>query len=274
MPVERTGEKPGAERFDNDAAPAWYETTYVIEGSENPVEAEAAALAIVPLTRTGRAGTLKRRGLTIRHIGYKVYEADAHYDAGDGNDWTFRVSVRGKMQKILVGEHVATFKRSDDTLPDTPNHKGLINVRPDGKVEGIEIPVPATYLTISKRFEAGVITPQYVDNLDSLSFCTNNATWPSGPFGWEEGRLLFLGAELVDGRYTPLDIDLNFELGKHLVDVTKNDVTFSKKAHDVLWWEEKPAKTFESSSGTKSYVPKYAHVERVFDSASYAIFGF
>lgn len=275
--IETFGEKPGSERFDNEAQPPYYETTYVLAGSDDPIEVEAYALANIPATRTGRFGVLKRRGITVRHVGHKIYEVDVFYDPGL-DDWTFRVSVRGKMQRILVGkDHVESYKHPEWT-GEIPKHGALINVRtPDGKPEGIEIPVPCTYLTISKRYEHGVINPNFVDLLDSISFCTNNAKWPvGGAFpGFDEGRLLFLGAELADGRFSPMDVDLNFELGKHLVDEKVNDLTISKRAHDVLWWEEGPKQSVVSHAGTKSYQGKFAHVVRVYDEASYSgVFGF
>jgi hypothetical protein len=279
MPVEKSGEKPGAERFDNDATIPWYETTYVIEGSDLNTEVEAYAVSAIPMTRTGRAGELKRRGLTVRHIGHNVYEVDAFYDAGD-DDWTYRVSVRGKLQRILAGyEKVNSYKHpSLNEDYEIPDHGALINLRADGKVEGIEIPVPCTFLTISKRFDAGTITPTFVDQLSEASFCTNQTAWPaSGPFGgWEADRLLFLGAELSDGRYAPMEVDLNFELGKHIENETINEVTgINKKAHDVLWWEEGPKKTMQSLSGTKEDIARFAHVVRVYNRVSYqTIFGF
>lgn len=95
------------------------------------------------------------------------------------------------------------YARSGETATD---HKGAINVQPDGRVEGTEIRIPSFSWTEEHSLPVAWANWQYAQVLKAITGKTNNASFRNLP----AGEVLFDGAEGGVSNQKPDQVDLTF----------------------------------------------------------------
>jgi len=228
---------------------------------------EAYAYTGSPATVTVATGTLYRSSVNVDPDGWGQYRVTVTYGKLDSKSVptgtsTFSFDTSGATINIKAAKaHVASY-------PDSGNwHKGAINVKADGDVEGVEIVIPALKLTYTFNHPSGVVTEDFARLLASVTGMTNSATFR----GFSAGELLFAGASGSDGSEAEASVSYSFVASSNETSLTIGDITgIAKAGHDYAWVE------FEDDvdAGEPIRPPKRVHVERVYDSFAFAsVFG-
>ena len=79
-----------------------------------------------------------------------------------------------------------------DEGQEEENYSTAIGLAPNGDVEGVDKYIPKTRLTVRRSWEAGFITPTYLDEIRKLTGRVNNSVFK----GFEKHDLLFIGARI------------------------------------------------------------------------------
>lgn len=168
-----------------------------------------------------------------------------------------------------------TNSRATARFPGTaPDHKGAIEVDPDGDVNGVDIVVPALKLTARKRWlkDSSLYNADtFMTYIRTLSRYTGQMN--SGTYGaFANNELLFLGAsgEFQAGKDN--EVEYHFAASDNETALTIGALTgIAKNGHDYLWIAYKHS---TDTAGKKCRVPAYAYVERVYDQFPFAsLFG-
>lgn len=228
MPISKFDLLPGTE-VKTEFPPA-ISGTYLCVGEEDSVAVEAYAKAVLPNSRTSPYGILWRQPLATRHTGYQVYEIEVSYGPKPWGpfEWTVRGrSTGGETQKILGSFQTVA------TSAGAPDFQGLIGYNShDQTVEGTEVPLPSSELSIDVKAPAGYINLAYQDALAQLKGRVNSTTfliWPPGEVRCEGTEY---SATNADSEFT-----LNISIQKNLTDFVAAGLTIpEKQGWDFLWF--------------------------------------
>jgi hypothetical protein len=114
------------------------------------------------------------------------------------------VEIGGRPPKVFSSQETVFSESRGGTA--APDQHGAINVQPDGKVEGVDIPDPPSIITLD--FTADYVTWKYIKALAGLVWKTNDDTF----YSFEEDQLVFLGASLRTAEDGRVAVTLRFGL--------------------------------------------------------------
>jgi hypothetical protein len=98
----------------------------------------------------------------------------------------FSWEIGGRPPKLYTSlATLASYGYNDEDVPD---HGGSINVQPDGKVEGVDVPDPNMVLT--GDFTVDSVSWAYLQRLADMMWHVNDAAW----FQFAEGEVALMGA--------------------------------------------------------------------------------
>jgi len=260
-------ETPESRASSSDTASSTKTLVFKAVGEQNEAIVEAYAYSATPGVVTVNSGTIYRKSISIDPDGWAQYIVTVTYGKLDSSSVavgssTFSFDTSGATINIKAAKaHVASY-------PDSGNwHKGAINVKADGDVEGVEIVIPALKLTYAFNHPEGVVTENFARLIASVTGMTNNGTFR----GFAAGELLFAGASGSDGSDAEATVSYSFVASSNVTDLSISDITgIAKSGHDYAWVE------FEDDVDTGEAIrpPKRVHVERVYDSFNFAsVFG-
>jgi len=267
MPITKFDLKPRSE--EKTEFPPALSGVYVCVGEGDSSVVEAHAKAMLPNFRNSPYGILWRQPLVTREVGFQVFEVTANYGPKPWGPFEYTIRGRttgGETQKILGS--LSTVSKSTDA----PDFKGLIGYNPtDGTVEGTDVPVPMSELSIDVKAPAGYINLAYQDALAGLKGRVNSTQfliWPPGEVRCEGTEY---SATSADSEFT-----LNISIQKNLPEFTTAGLTITvptsppadypdgvaKEGWDYLWFlvEEKDvaagAHTVKGKNATHWYIER------------------
>lgn len=264
-------ETPESRASSADTSSSSKTLVYKAVGEQSETIVEAYAYSGTPTTVTVAGGTLYRKSVSVDPDGWAQYIVTVTYGKLDSSSVavgssTFSFDTSGATINIKAAKaHVQSY----DSLGtvSTGHHKGAINVKPDGDVEGVEIIIPALKLTYTFNHPSGVVTESFARLIASVTGMTNNATFR----GFAAGELLFAGASGSDGSEAEASVSYSFVASSNVTGLSIGAITgIAKAGHDYAWVE------FEDDVDTGEAIrpPKRVHVERVYDSFAFAsVFG-
>lgn len=260
-------ETPESRSSSADTTAATKTLVYKAVGEQDNAIVEAYAYTGTPATVTYVGGTLYRKAIAVDPDGWAQYRVTVTYGKLDKKSVplgsaTFSFDTSGATINVKAAKaHVASYPDDGDW------HKGAINVKADGDVEGVEIVIPALKMTYTFNHPAGIVTESFARLLASVTGRTNSATFR----GFAAGELLFAGASGSDGTDADASISYSFVASSNETSLTIGEITsIAKAGHDYAWVE------FEDDIDTGEAIrpPKRVHVERVYDSFNFAtVFG-
>jgi len=263
MPILKFGEKAGAQR-GTSVPPSW-ETTYIVEGEEDGYTVEFYVGNTVSPIIASNIGIMYLEDVRLRHIGYKLWEADVLYGPRQQNlgSWNISGTTTGGTQHILAGiTLVAKYGQGPNgqPLPDTL----LLGVNPDGPPTGHEVPIPVHQVNISIRMPGGVVTPAFAAGLALLTGCMNGFPW----LAWDAGEALYLGADYSFGSDTPTEVVHHLGIQRNLTGVFFAGQTINKRGWDVVT----PAYRFNAQANQFTQTIDGVYVHQVHYMADFAAF--
>ena len=199
-----------------------------------------------------------------------VFDVEYSYEPPEATRrWSF--DTTGGTTRLYVSDATTSYGAPSFTAPD---YKNAINVS-DGKVEGVDITVPALKLTctythtkLSSIVNASTIDA-YIKTLATISGTTNEST----RLTYAAGELLFLGAtgEYVPDR--PTELQYHFIASANATGISIGDIlSVAKKGHQFLWvlFEEN-----ENSGSDARLVrrPLACYVEDVYRESDLSVLG-
>lgn len=264
-------ETPESRASNADTSTASKTLIYKAVGEQSDAIVEAYAYTGTPSTVTIAGGTLYRKSVSVDPDGWAQYIVTVTYGKLDPRSVpvgssTFSFDSSGATINIKAAKaHIATYDSSGVVAGDF--HKGAINVKADGDVEGVEIVIPALKLTYTFNHPAGIVTESFARLIASVTGMTNDATFR----GFAAGELLFAGASGSDGTDADASVSYSFVASSNVTDLSIGDITgIAKAGHDYAW----VSFSDEIDDGAAMRQPKQVHVEAVYDSFNFpTVFG-
>lgn len=257
----------GSQRFSHSTDRQSAEFAYVVKDAATELEARAALLAIAPAfydRDDNGLFLLKRYDVNLERVGETDYwQANVVYRDRPIPRYSFETG--GGTRHIKVGlSHVASYA---PTGQDAPNHRGAINVTPDG-VEGTDIIAPVYQFAESHTLSALFVTQAYKGIVYGLTGRTNNKAWR----GFGIGEVLFLGASGTTNQEGNWEIDYQFAATPTEGEREIGDVTVpTKRGWDFAWVEFEPA--LDATAKRLIRRPIAVHVERVYRDGDFLQLG-
>lgn len=247
-------ERPGSGASTKDSAELWFRAS----GSDSEAYVRNAALALTPAAVSITEGFLYRQDVLVHPKGHKLFFVDAVYGKRKKENGSYTLSFDTTGGTIHMKTSLETVDRYPDTAAD---HKGAINRKGDGEVEGAEIVIPALRLTVNFRHPMGVITLPQIRRLARATACVNSDTF----LGFKPGEVLLLGAKGSEGSDVETEVSYDFACSENAAGLSIGDITGIEKAgHDLVWVSFKPA----VDGGKACTQPLAAYVERVYKRIS------
>lgn len=213
-------------------------THWVCEGLFDEYDVGVLANSGTPSSYLHPLGaTLRRQDIAVKEIGHKVYDVSVPYArrVREIGSYSIRSSTIGGTIRIKAGIHVATYPSGK------PTHGGLIGVKGDD-VEGAEIVIPATKISVSFTHPGNYLTDAKVREISRLVGAVDN----SGIVGYEPYEMLLIGFDAgqsgdvsTAGTETTEDVSYEFAMSPNLANFAIGAVTgISKKGWDVasVYW--------------------------------------
>jgi len=157
------------------------------------------------------------RSLDVEHVGFQatgpVYKATVQYGAlpsslsgGDGEQPSFAFEFGGATAKMLAFlEDPVRYSPPDRPAPD---NNGFINVKSDGTVEGVEVPIPSFGFSLTKFIPLSAFTAAYQNAVGGCVKRTNASVF----WGHAAGTVL-LDQVTGSGRgQTKVEITFRFQV--------------------------------------------------------------
>ncbi len=244
---------------------------YVFKGSAVWVYVRAYVISATPRIKYG----LFRQDIQIESKGHDLWYITIPYGPvplpePSVVDFSWEFDTTGGVARIKhAKQHIADYGRALET---PPNHQGAIEVNQDGNVEGCDIVVPAFKWRENWNLPWGDFGWAYSSLVEELTGKVNSA-----PFrGRDAGTVRFDGGVGARSRQDPdsLRISFHFIASRNATALTvgDGDITgIAKEGWQYLWVESH--KEEDTAAGRTVTRPIAAHVERVYDSASFAVLG-
>jgi len=242
---------------------------YMVTGTTDVAVAYGLVGAYADLVWEG----LWRQDIQPRELGGGNWDFTVQYGVMGAHDpdnpensttWSFEINT--ETTHITHGlEHIESWPAG--TAPD---HKGAIGVQDSGggkTVEGCDIYIPIFTWEETHWVDYTVITPAYIQTLESLIATTNE-----GPFRiWGEREILFLGVSGSKRAESPVGLTYRFAKSRSRTNMTIGTITsVDKKGWEYLWVEYEKA---DDGSNNLTARPKAVHVERVYDDGDFSDLG-
>lgn len=226
-------ELPASRKLGYDPPSA--STKWCCEGIFDDLTVGTVARTAIPFSFIHPFAQLYRQNVEIEEVGHKVYHLTASYgrDKIEVGSYRFSFDQIGGSVHVKAGVHQAVYPTGK------PTHNGLIGVKGDGDVEGVDIVIPAMKVTVHFSHPGGYIDASLLATLSRLPGSVSTEQF----FNWVPYETLFLGAtgsqgaEITNlGTDVTTDIDYHFAMSENLVNFAIGGVTgISKKGWDVAW---------------------------------------
>lgn len=175
-------------------------------------------------------------------------------------EWSFSVDE----ETVHLTQSIATTAKyaSSGTATD---HKGAVNVQPDGSVEGYDSSVASLSWTETLYLPWAAWGPTY---LAALKNCVGK--WNSTAFRiWSAGEVLLRRARGKPAGQAYVQIEFDFLASENVTGLTVGDITgIDKRGWDLLWIEYEPVK--DATANALAARPKHVYVEQVRYSANFS----
>lgn len=247
---------------------------WTVFGTENIAVAYQLAKAASPTVWEN----LFRQQIDMEEEGPGAWRATIQYgtlgprDPDDPNSTTWSFEITGQKTHITHSlAHIETYNDTGATGPTfDPDHNGAIGVQDSGngkQVQGCDVFVPMFSWEETHYVNYDVITPSYVQTLESLVATMNASTFRI----WSARELLLLGVSGAKRAQQPVGLTFRFASSRTTANRTIGDITVTeKKGWDYLWVEYEKA---DDGSGNLTTQPKAVHVERVYDEGDFSALG-
>lgn len=244
-----------------------------------PIDAEYVARTYSTLVADEDPDYLSSDNLSLQQVHPKAWIVTAQWasqgdlspeDSGTGKpNMRFRVSTEGGTVETQYSlETVGLYEAGDATnhiAADKPKYNQLINVTEDGP-QGTEVEIPSMEFEIEYAFPKGTVTESLLTNLYGYTKTVNNATWR----GFPAGTVLFRGVTYESETNNHTDrVTYKFAASPNVTQSLPNGFTIAKGGWHYVWFRYVPAK----KDNTEVMVPKNCYVERMYNSANFAILG-
>lgn len=237
---------------------------WIVLGTADETVVDASVRAAAPAVLNG----LLLQTVASKEIAPATWECQVKYGVlkpPKANEFKFSFDTSGGKQKITQAkQHIASYPSG--TAGD---HKGAIGVGPHG-VEGCEIVVPRFSWTETWNLPIVDYGWPYSQVLKAITGRVNASAFR----GFPAGQVLFHGGKGSASNKDPslIEIAFTFEQSDDVTAVTIGDISgVSKAGWQYLWvhYQETDDQT------AKKYVqrPDEVHVERVYDTANFALLG-
>jgi hypothetical protein len=236
---------------------------YVVGGLFDKSLVEAYAIAASPTLVATAAGILYRQDVQVKPAGFLTWHVSVPYGERKKENGSYKLSfdtTGGTVRIFSAKSHIASYP----VAGSPPDHKGAINVKDDGNVEGVDRVIPALKLSVAFQHPLGIITLPQIKQLARKTGMVNSDSFLT----FSPGELLFLGATGSEGSEVETEVTYHFAASENVTGLTFGDVAnVAKKGHEVLWIEYKDA----VSNNKPARQPEFVHVERVYDEVEFAV---
>lgn len=237
---------------------------YIASGSSDRGWVKAAALSLTPPLVTTVHGFLYRQDLAIEPDGFNLFRVTVPYGRNPRADGSLRFNMSSQGGTF----HVSASRETVAKYPaEAKDYKQLIGVHGD-QVDGVDIVVPATRVSVTFSHPAGVLNLPYAFTIADLAGTVNSDTFLARP----AGTMLFLGHDCSDGSDVAAEATYHFAYSKNLSGFSIGPISgISKQGHDYLWVAFKPA----VDDGKPVHEPEAVYVERLYERIAFGpAFGF
>jgi hypothetical protein len=240
------------------------ELNYIIDGTDDDVDAHAALLSTAPTTYGG----LVLQSSQIERIAEYSWDGSVRYgltQASEAGDSQFSFDTGGGTQHITQG--IANVNRYAPSGATAADFKGGIGVTAD-HVEGVDVTIPVYNFSETHYFDDSTVTGAYKVILFGLTGSVNNAAFK----GFATGEVLFLGASGSKRGQEPWEISFKFAASPNATGLTVGDITgIDKKGWEYLWVRYSDAE--DSSAKMLVKRPIGAYVEQVYPYGDFSGLG-
>lgn len=246
--------------------PPTHQRRYRAVGEFDSSTVESAAVALTPAYVDLPHGRLFRQDVQIEEDGWSNYLITVPYGQleREVGSFGFRFDTTGATVNIKAArKHISTYDDSGPLAGDF--HKGAINVKEDGDVEGVDIVIPALRLTYTFKHPAGAVNESFARDMARITGRTNELEFR----GFEPEELLFLGASGSDGSDADAEVAYEFigegeAVGQDTISIGDiKDIV--KKGHHILWVEFKD----DVDNGNPIRPPWRVHIDQVYEPVNF-----
>ena len=238
---------------------------YAVSGSDDEEEVLLYAEGNTPTTFK----SLWRNEITGEMVGPEEWDINVVYGTvpppswmGAGqtvSEWSFSIdeqTTHYTQSLTTVNSYAATGTATD--------HKGAVNVQPDGTVDGYDASVSSLTWTETLYLPWGQWGATYLATLQATA-----GRWNSTAFRiWAAGELLLRRVRGRPAGTSYVQIEFDFAVEPNVADLTVGAITgIDKRGWDLLWIEYEPVD--DSTSNAIAGRPKHAYVEQVKYSADF-----
>jgi len=213
---------------------------------------------------------LFRDSITAKALGGGMWHIDVKYIGRTGPGYRIRYDTTGGTAHITQAkDHIEDYGRENETPPD---HGGAINVKEDGRPEGVDIVVPSFKWTEEHTLPVSLAGWAYSQVLADMSGKVNNTMFR----GFPAGQVLFSGAtgaysSEADEEYE-IQITYNFERQHDLDEVAYDEVMdVSKTGWEYLWFEHEQDDDDDANMLKSPLIA--VHREEIYESADFGDLG-
>ena len=188
-------------------------------------------------------------------VTYGTVPPPAWYSSQINAEWSFSVDE----ETVHYSHSLETVSKYPATATD---HKGSVNVRPDGTVEGYDSGVAAL------SWSETLYLPWSMWGASYLGIIRNAVgRWNATTFRvWAAGELLLRRARGKPAGQSYVQIEFDFTTSPNEASLTVGDITgIAKQGWDLLWIEYEPE--VDTTSNALAGRPKHVYVERTRQSA-------
>lgn len=262
-----------AEQFGRTLSGERGELLFIITGTEDPDEARDAMLAdddavaeLGDLERDDRGSNVQEYegnsgGAYLGRVRYKRPDKPS-LPSFETNDSVYNFEITGVPTRVQQSKETMA---SYGTEPE--DFKGAINVQ-DGRVEGVDIIVPESTFSETHWIDDSTMTAAYQRTIQNIVGTVNDASFK----GRAAGEVLFLGASGTKRGSDDWEVTFKFAYSPNVTNLSVGDLTVSSKAGwNYLWVYYEQVKETETGGGVTQ--PKWAYVERVYNTSSFGSLG-
>lgn len=269
------------EKFDSKGATVGPDSPsvdlqFAVMGTEIDIEVRALVEGTIPAIYRGmvfKNYRIDHKGGGIWDVSVRYGENDTQADEADpggapaqpndplGPSYTFETS--GGTQHIT--QSLETISKHGKPGTNPPDFKGAIGVSADA-VEGTDITVPIFRFSETYAIPVLLITHAYKLRVFDLTGKVNNVAFK----GFAAGEVLFLGASGSQRGVEKWEITYQFAASKNAVNLKVGDIqNINKKGWEYLWVR------YGDVEDQKVLIkqPESVYIERVYDSANFALLG-
>lgn len=181
----------------------------------------------------------------------------------------FTMEIGGRPPKLYTS--INTLSSHGLSGAAAPDFKGALNVQADGKVEGLDVPDPASTFTMS--FKADYCTWKYIKRLISLVWKVNESDW----YTFKADEACFMGASLKTDDQGRVDVSMRIGfdpegvIEQNAVRVGLPNADVSKPGWHYVWTAFRTE--FDSVAKRSTERPFALYVEKVLPSADFGLLG-